>query len=104
MHIEIGQAKYGYGIVCILGWAEKYLFVEIQKVPIPFTVVVFWTKTKETNIKICLLLEGVKPLKLTQKIHDFFNFFFYYNGNLLAFVHAFNNAHCHKKLNTQIEH
>jgi len=30
--------------------------------------------------------------------------FFDYNGNLLAFVDAFSNTHCHNKLNTQIEH
>jgi len=45
--------------------AEKYLFVEIQKVPIP--LVVIWTKTKETDIKIFWPLEGVEPLKLLKK-------------------------------------
>jgi len=29
---------------------------------------------------------------------------FYYNGNLLEFVDAFNNIHCHNKLSTQIQH
>jgi len=46
--------------------------LKFKKVPI--SLVVFWTKTKETDIKAFWPLEGVEPLKLTQKIHDFANF------------------------------
>jgi len=74
--------------------------LKFKKIPIP--LVVFWTKTKETDIKNFWPLEGVESHKLTQKFMILPIFF--YNGNLLAFVGTFNNTHCHNKLNTQIEH
>jgi len=46
--------------------------LKFKKVHIP--LVVFWPKLKKSTLKF-LPLEGVKPLKLTKKIHDFANFF-----------------------------
>jgi len=51
--------------------------------------------------KNCLVLIFMFVLSLKKKRNKNF---FYYNGNLLAFVDAFNNTHCHNKLNTQVEH
>jgi len=52
---------------------KNTFLLKFKKVPIP--LVVFWTKTKETDIKIFCQLEGIEPLKLTQKMHDFAKFF-----------------------------
>jgi len=67
---------------------------------VPILLVVFWTKTKKPTLKY-LATWGRRATQIDSKNSLFCQLFFYYNGNLLAIVDAFNNLHCRNKLNTQ---